>query len=104
MGVTITVDALAQAIGSDAATAQRLLVVSTELVHKYAGLAPDGISNEACIRCSAWLLNHPSDGLVGNKVGDVEARFTGGGMLSPLKYSGAESLLSRYKIRRAGSA
>ena len=104
MGVTITAADLATAIGSDAATAQRLLVVSTELIHNFTGLAPDGISNEACIRCSGWLLNHPSDGLVSNQVGDLTARYSSGSMLSPLKYSGAESLLSRYKVRRAGSA
>ena len=99
MAVTITATELATAIGSDTATATRLLPVVTEAVQEYAGLAPINISNEAAIRVGAWLYSHPADGLTENQVGDVRARFTGGSMLSPLRFSGGMALLSPYKQR-----
>ena len=104
MAVTLDATTLATVIGSDAATATRLLPVVTELVQDYAPLAPEALQNEACLRCAGWLYGHPSDGLNTNTIGDFTARFSGGSMLSPLKYSGAEALLSKYKVRRAGSA
>ena len=103
MGVTLDAAALATAIGADSLTATRLLPVVTEACNEYAGLAPDPTANEAAIRMAGWLLSHPSDGLVGNKVGDIEARFTGSAALSPLRFSGAMALLSPYKERRAGA-
>ena len=104
MAVTITAAELQAAIGSDLATATRLRSVVTEAVPEYAGLAPINISNEAAIRVGAgWLFSHPSDGLNTNTIGDLTARFSGGSMLSPLRYSGAMALLSPYKERRAGA-
>ena len=101
MAVTITAAELQAAIGSDLATATRLRSVVTEAVPEYAGLAPINISNEAAIRVGAWLFSHPSDGLNTNTIGDLTARFSGGSMLSPLRYSGAMALFSPYKERRA---
>ena len=104
MAVTITAAELQAAIGSDLATAERLRSVVTEMVQEYAGHAPANISNEAAVRVAGWLYAHPPDGLTTNVIGDLTARFSGGSMLSPLKYSGAQSLLNPYKVRRAGSA
>ena len=104
MGVTITADALAAAIGSDTLTATRLLPVVTEACNEYAGLAPDPTANEAAIRMAGWLYAHPPDGLTENQVGDVRARFSGGSMLSPLRFSGAMALLSPYAKTASGGA
>ena len=103
MAVSMTVTELASATGADTATATRLLPVVTEAVQEYAEAAPINISNEAAIRMAGWLFSHPSDGLNTNTIGDLTARFSGGSMLSPLRFSGAMALLSPYKERRAGA-
>ena len=103
MAVTLDATALATAIGADSTVAARLLSVATEAVEAYAPEGPDETHNEAAIRMAGWLYAHPPDGLTENQVGDVRARFSGGSMLSPLRFSGAMALLSPYAERRAGA-
>ena len=81
------------------AAATRLLAVAQEIVTKYGGAAvPEGVSNEAIIRVVGYFL---------------EARFgsfTGTGVQIPpqshaaaFRNSGAQSIVSPWKVRRAGA-
>lgn len=101
MAVTITATDLATAVGFTAAIATRLLPVATALVNAYAPTAPDAISNEAVVRAAGWLHGAPKTGAVAQQQGDIrtEFLFEATGVLT---HSGAKSLLSPFKRRRAG--
>lgn len=102
MAVTITSTELDAELHLDDDTkAQRLLSVATELVNGYAPGAPDAVSNEAVIRTAGWLWESPAGNPMSHTVGDVATTFATGN-LSALRHSGAMSLLSRWKVRRAG--
>ena len=100
--MTLTAAQLAEAVGTDATTATRLLAVATELVTRHAPEAPGAISNEAAIRCAGWLAEQPSASITGETEGDIRTSYAPT-MLSALRHSGAMALLSPWKIRRAGA-
>ena len=102
MAVTITAAEFAEAIGTDTATATRLLAVATELVTRYAPDAPDAIANEGAIRAAGWLAEQPAAAISGETEGDIRTSYAPT-MLSALRHSGAMALLSPWKIRRAGA-
>lgn len=102
MSVTITAAALVEAIGTDSATAARLLPVATELVNRYAPTAPDAIGNEATIRCAGWLAEQPSAAIRSETEGDIGTTYAPT-HTSALRHSGAMALLSPWKVRRAGA-
>ena len=85
-------DSTANRIGSTAAT----------LVEHYADNAPQAIKNEAILRCAGWLYEAPSSGVRSQSIGPMSIDFTPS-MQSALRHSGAMSLLSPFKIRRAGA-
>ena len=99
MAVTITAQQLATAIGSDGPTGARLLEVCTELVNNFAAGAPDSVANEAVIRTGGWLKEQPPGIMSIDVGGGGEVVYRGG--MSPLRGSGAMSLLSPWKKRRA---
>ena len=103
MAVTLTSTELEDAVPSidDTVQADRLLDVATELVNGFAPLAPDAVANEAVIRTAGWLSGKPSDSVRGQSVGDIEIQYASSEQ-SALRHSGAMSLLSRWKVRRAG--
>ena len=103
MAVTIDAAALATATGSDNATATRLLPVVMALVNRYAPAAPDAVANEAAIRAAAWLIEHPAASVRSESAGDISTSYAPT-MTSALRASGAMSLLSGWRIRRAGAA
>ena len=84
------------------AEAQRLLAVATVLVEKYAPDAPDAVQNEAVIRTSGYLHGQPKDAVRAMSVGSISADFAPSRQAA-LRHSGAMSLLSPWKIRRAGA-
>ena len=98
MAITLTAAQLAEAIGSDTETATRLLSVCTELVNNFAAGAPDTVANEAVIRTAGWLNEQPP-GVHSMDVEGNEVVYRGG--MNPLRGSGAMSLLSPWKKRRA---
>ncbi len=106
MAVTITVAALAAATGTTSAVAGRLLPVATALVLRYAPDAPDAIQDEATIRTVGWLAGRTATGATTEttEVGDwrSEKRHPAA-QQGALRYSGAMSLLSPWKERRAGT-
>ena len=102
MAVTITATELAEAIGTDATTATRLLAVATELATRYAPAAPTAIANEAVIRTAGWLAEQPSASITSETEGDIRTSYAVT-MLSALRHSGAMALLSPWKVRRGGA-
>ena len=106
MAVTITAESLAEAIGSSAEVAERLLPVVADLVEAYAPHAPDAVSNEASIRAAGWLADTPPSSISRTEAvtGSVSSEIEYGPALrySALRASGAMGLLTGWKQRRAG--
>ena len=102
MAVTLTAAELGQAVGVDSTTATRLLAVATELVTRYAPVAPQAIANEAAIRAAGWLAEQPAAAISGETEGDIRTSYAPT-MQSALRHSGGMALLSPWKIRRAGA-
>lgn len=103
MAVTLTAADLAEATGQTSAVATRLLPVVTELVEKYAPDAPEAIQNEAAIRCAGYLAQQPPDARRSTTVGGVSSSWATT-HTAALRHSGAMSLLSPWKRRRARAA
>ena len=92
--------ALATAVGSSEDVACRLGPVAAEEVERYASAAPASVKTEAVIRTAGWLFaSKPGLRKVG--VSSVDIEFGPG--QSALRHSGAMSLLSPFKVRRAGA-
>ena len=101
MAVTITVEQVVSELGIKTATATRVLATASALVTRFAPAAPETIQNEAVLRCAGWLADSPSSGVRRESVGPLDVSY------SPLatgalRSSGAMSLLSPWKARRAG--
>ena len=101
-GVTITRDVLAAEIHVTEQRAGRLLDVATEMVSQYAPDAPTAILNEAVIRVCGYLAQQPSDARRESTTGGISTGWAPT-HTSALRHSGAMSLLSPWKIRRAGA-
>ena len=90
---------LAAAIGASESVAGRLGPVVAALVERYAEHAPDAVKDEAVIRSAGWL-NASKPGLRKVNVSNIDIEFSVG--QSALRLSGSMSLLSPWKVRRAG--
>ena len=102
MAITVTADTLATELDIDLTRATRLLSVASELVNDYCDTCPEPIANESVLMVAGWLW--------GNGASRGSIRSEGAGPLrityaseqkNALKHSGAESLLSPFKVRRA---
>ena len=102
MAVSLTVADLESGAGLTSAQATRLLPVATALVQQYAPSAPTEIQNEAVIRLCGHLRQAPN-GLRKLDTGRVSIEYDTAGGRAPLRQSGAASLLSPWKRRRAGA-
>ena len=91
--------ALAAAVGCSEAVACRLGPVVAALVEQYASGAPAAVKSEAVIRASGWL-QRSKPGLRKIGISSVDIEYSSG--QSALRNSGAMSLLTGFKIRRAG--
>lgn len=80
---------------------KRLGSVSAELVERFCSEAPQIIRDEAVIRCLGWLASRPADSRMSQDAVGVSTSWSPG-MTGALRHSGAMSLLSTFKIRRAG--
>ena len=92
--------ALAAAVGASESVACRLGPVVSELVERFASGAPAAVKSEAVIRAAGWL-SATKPGLRKVNVSNIDIEFSGG--QSALRNSGAMSLLSPFKVRRAGA-
>ena len=98
--VQAATNALAAAVGCSESVAGRLGPVVAALVERFADSAPAAVKSEAVIRAAGWLAgNKPGLRKVG--VSNIDIEYSGG--QSALRHSGAMSLLSPFKIRRAGA-
>ena len=101
--LTAATECLKTALGEDDdATAQRLGSVASALVEKYAATAPQSIRNEAVIRAAGWMYEQPSAAVRSESVGDISTSYAAT-HVSALRHSGAMSMLSPWKQRRAGA-
>ena len=101
MAVTLSAAQVETTLGVDTATATRVLAAASALITRYAPAAPETIQNEAALRCAGWLAQAPSSGVRRESAGPLDVSY------SPLatgalRSSGAMSLLSQWKVRRAG--
>lgn len=105
--VTITAVQLAAEIGipSDQIhRAERLLAVATERVNRYAPIAKSVMKDEAIIRFAGYLSGSDYGGVQSESIGPRSVTYTSPTFnASAFRSSGAEALLSPYKVRRAGS-
>ena len=106
MAVTLTVEALAAAVGfsagADTKPAGRVLPVATALVEDYAPAAPEAVQNEAVIRFAGYLLNADYGTVRSQSLGPQSLEFVTN-HAAMFRNSGAAALLTRYKRRRAGA-
>ena len=103
MAVTLTEADLEAALAINGALAARLRPVAVALVERYAPDAPPAVQDEAAIRCAGWLAESPAGAIRSETTGDVRTVFDVARASSALRHSGAMSLLSPWKLRRAGS-
>ena len=94
--------ALGTFLGVEESRANQLIQVAQELTEQYSPDAPTAIKSEAILRISGYLNDRePGHSRHRTRIGDYETEtvYTGGGVLLA---SGAASLLSPWKVRRAG--
>ena len=105
MAVTLTPEDVRDALGfqpSQLGLAGRLLAVAAALVTRFAPTAPEAVQNEATLRCIGWLAEAPASGIRGQETGPFKWEYSPH-MTGALRTSGAMSLLSPWKVRRAGA-
>ena len=107
MAVTITAQEVQDELSQTSAAPlnlkfQRRFDVAREAVQKYVGTdgAPDAVMNESVLRVVGYLNESPN-AAVSSYSGAVATSFMPGARAA-LRYSGAMSLLSPYRIRRGG--
>ena len=108
MAVSLTASELQTALGGSefisSTDAARLLAVATSRVELHAVDAPVACQNEAVVRYSGYLLQSAETGYGvkrEDEFGDARVEPVTN-HAAAFRNSGAESLLSPYKIRRAG--
>ena len=114
MAVTITAETLARRIGlvfecpdpaaqsAAQALAAQLLAVARAQVEDYAPNAPDQTANEATVRFAGWLAQADFGGVKSESTGPLSVEWTTN-HAAAFRNSGAEMLLTRWKVRRAGA-
>ena len=68
--------------------------------YTYGSVIPANVENAAALRTIGWLIQHPAAGIRRESAGPLSVAYDTMN-LSALQASGGESLLSRYKMRRA---
>ncbi len=97
--MAVTAAEVSTATHLDATTAARVLPVAVALVERYgASAAPVAVVDEAVIRVCAYLAIHSASGARSEGVEDLRTVWITS-TRDPVRASGAESLLTRYKPR-----
>ena len=103
MAVTIIASELATTLNivNDDERVARLLEYASAIVQEYTreSIYPGGVENVAVERVAGWLHQRSATGNLEQQVGDLHVKFPVG--MSPLRNSGAMSILSPFKQRRA---
>ena len=100
-GVTLTAQALATETGAELDQAERILAVATATVIEYAPHAPTVLLNEAVIRLGGYLLQSDFGTVREESIGQLSRSFVVNHAMA-FRNSGAQALITRYKVRRAG--
>ncbi len=100
-GVTLTAEALATETGAELDRATRILAVVSATVTEYAPLAPTALLNEAAIRLGGYLAESDFGAVREESVGQLSTSHQTNHS-GAFRNSGAQALVTRYKIRRAG--
>ncbi len=87
---------------NEAGDRERAITVAAHLCCRWAPDAPDPVLREAVARCAGWLLDSPASNLGAEEVGQMSATYAPG-QRGALRHSGAMSVLSPWKARRAGA-
>ena len=102
MAVTLTAAELAEETSASVDRATRVLAVATEAVTHYAPEAPEVLQNEAVLRFAGYLLGSDYGAIRKDSIGPSDYEFVTN-HAAMFRNSGAAALLTRYRIRRAGS-
>ena len=102
MAITVTAAVIATELDIDLTTATRLLSVASELVNDYCDTCPEPIANESVLMVAGWLWGNGSSrgSIRSESAGPIRITYSSE-QKNALKHSGAESLLSGWKVRRA---
>ena len=101
-GVTLTAGQLADETTAELDRAERVLAVATAIVVAYAPLAPSVLLNEAVIRLGGYLAQSDYGSVrEESKVGNLSVSYQTNHAMA-FRNSGAQALVTRWKIRRAG--
>ena len=102
--LTAAIACLKAEIGADLTDdrANALGATASALVEQYAPSAPQAVKNESTIRTAGYLTEHPSAAVRQDTVGEVAVAYAAT-HTGALRHSGAMSLLSPWKKRRAGA-
>ena len=85
--------------------AGELLPVANEMIEKYAPAAPEAVKAEAIVRLAGWLFHRVPRAMERVQIGQISLDFRPYLRATPaaLNHSGAASLLSPWRVRRAGA-
>ena len=100
MAITIVADTIMVELDITLAHAERLLSVASALVNDYCDTCPDAVANESVLRVCGWLFQTPMGSIKSEAAGPLRITYNSE-QKNALKHSGAESLLSGWKVRRA---
>ena len=106
MAVTLTAGKLAERIqgatteSTDAAA--QLLAVASAMIEQYAPNAPEAMQNEAAVRFAGYLAQSDFGSIAKEDIGPRVVEYPTN-HAAMFRNSGAAALLSRWRMRRAGS-
>ena len=103
MPITLTITDIRNDINVDNSRAAQLLLSASAIVNRYANSdTPDGVLNEAALRCAGWLALQPFASVRRDDQGGVSTNYAPN-LHSALRNSGGMALLSPFRKRRAGA-
>ena len=100
--MAVTAQQLADETGAAPTRAARVLPVATQMVEDYAPDAPDALKDEATYRLGGYLLSSDYGGVREEEIGPKRLEYVTN-HAAAFRNSGAAMLLTRHRVRRAGS-
>ena len=88
---------------ADDATVAELGETASAVIEEYAPLAPQAVKDEAIIRYVGYINQAPPGSIQKIGLPDIDIEFRQAPPASSFQLSGAKALLTRWKIRRAGT-
>ena len=101
MAVTLDAADFENLFELDRVPAEALLAVVTEVVVRYSPNAPEALQNEAAKRYAGYLHEADFGAVRSERLGEREVQWASN-HAAAFRNSGAEALLTRYRVRRGG--